>query len=363
MQIDIRPMPLPERADEPGPVGDEFRAAFAFNERGNAERYGEGLYVNTPVEFLASLQSNADYRLDRFHAWDGDRIVGVMTIYSNLLDSTDVVEAQPELSSELSPAAQRELAELLVARAHDEAARAGRSTVIMSTVGAATGAACPDPVTARSGFGAADPAHPEAAPLVARGYELEQVYRVSVAALADLPDLDDRLDAAEARSTGYEMVRWVGDAPQELRAAMCTMHERMSTDAPVGNLAWEPEAWDEARLAEFERTVQNGGRTLLTVAAREIATGELGGFSTLILPLSGSTARQHDTLVTKPHRGHGLGMRMKLDNLVRLRQVRPELVRVVTWNAEENRPMLSVNEASGFVPVAYEAQWQWKESR
>ncbi|MEE3703960.1 hypothetical protein V2H43_11160 [Pasteurella multocida] len=56
-------------------------------------------------------------------------------------------------------------------------------------------------------------------------------------------------------------------------------------------------------------------------------------------------------------------MRMKLDNLVRLREVRPELVRVVTWNAEENRPMLSVNEASGFRPVAYEAQWQWKEPR
>ncbi|GAA1417457.1 hypothetical protein [Agrococcus citreus] len=358
MQIDIRPMPLPERPDELGPVGDEFRAAFAFNERGNAERYGEGLYVNTPVEFLASLQSNADYRLDRLHAWQGDRIVGVMTLYSNLLDSTDVVEAQPELSSDLSLAAQRELAELLVARAHDEAARAGRSTVIMSTVGAATG-----PVTARSGFGAADPAHPEAAPLVARGYELEQVYRVSVAALADLPDLDDRLTAAETRSPGYEMVRWVGDTPSELRAAMCTMYERMSTDAPVAGLAWEPEAWDEARLAEFERTVQEGGRTLLTVAAREIATGELGGFSTLILPLTGSTARQHDTLVTKPHRGHGLGMRLKLDNLVRLRAVRPELVRIVTWNAEENRPMLSVNEASGFLPVAYEAQWQWKESR
>ncbi|MGM1030652.1 MAG: GNAT family N-acetyltransferase [Actinomycetota bacterium] len=358
MQIDIRPMPLPAHPDDAGPVGDEFRAAFAINERSNAERYGEGLYVNTPVEFLASLQSNADYRLDRFHAWDGDRIVGVITLYSNLLDSTGVVEAQPELSSDLGAAEQHELAELLVARAHEEAARAGRSTVIMSTVGAATG-----PVTARSGFGGADPAHPEAAPLVARGYALEQVYRVSVASLADLPDLDDRLAAAEALSPGYEMVRWTGDVPAEHREAMRGLYERMSTDAPVGGLAWEPEVWDEARLAEFERTVQDGGRVLLTVAARELATGELGGFSTLILPRSGATARQHDTLVAKPHRGHGLGMRMKLDNLVRLREVRPELVRIVTWNAEENRPMLSVNEASGFLPVAYEAQWQWKESR
>ena len=358
MQIDIRPMALPAHPDEPGPAGDEFRTAFAFNERSNAERYGEGLYVNTPVELFASLQPNADYRIDRFHAWDGGTLVGVMTLYSNLLDSTDVVEAQPELSSDLGAAEQLELAELLAARAHEEAASAGRSTVIMATVGAATG-----PVTARSGFGGADPAHPEVAPLVGRGYALEQVYRVSVAELADLPDLDDRLAAAEAQSGGYDLVRWMGDTPPEHREAMRTLHERMSTDAPVGGLAWEPEVWDDARLAEFERTVQAGGRVLLTVAARERSTGELGGFSALILPLTGSTARQHDTLVTKPHRGHGLGMRMKLDNLVRLREVRPELVRVVTWNAEENRPMLSVNEATGFRPVAYEAQWQWKEPR
>jgi len=358
MQIDIRPMVLPAHPDEDGPAGDEFRLAHAYNERSNAERYGDGLYVNTPVEFLASLQPNADYRLARLHAWDGDRLVGIITLYSNLLDSTDVVEAQPELSSELSAAEQHELAEALTERAHELAAADARSTVIMSTVGAAEGA-----VTATSGFGGADPAHPEAAPLVRRGYALEQVYRVSVAELADLPDLDARLAAAAAGAPGYELVRWIGGTPAEHRPAMRTLYERMSTDAPIGNLAWEEEVWDEARLTEFERTVQAGGRTLLTVAARERSTVELGGFSTLILPLSGATARQHDTLVTKPHRGHGLGMLMKLDNLVRLRELRPELVRVVTWNAEENRPMLAVNEASGFAPVAYEAQWQWKAER
>ncbi len=355
MRIDIRPMTLPESPGEPGVAGDEFRAAYAFHERSNAERYGDNLYVNTPVELLASLQPNADYRIDRLHAWDGDRLVGIITLYSNLLDSTDVVEAQPELSSDLDPAQQHELAEALTERAHELAAAAGRSTVIMSTVGAATGA-----VAAASGFGGADPQHPEVAPLVRRGYALEQVYRVSVAHLADLPDLDARLAAAAAGASGYELVRWAGGTPAEHRPAMRSLHERMSTDAPIGNLAWEPEVWDEARLAEFERTIQAGGRSLLTVAARERATGELAGFSTLILPASGPTARQHDTLVTKPHRGHGLGMLMKLDNLARLREVRPELVRVVTWNAEENRPMLRVNEASGFAPVAYEAQWQWK---
>ena len=56
-------------------------------------------------------------------------------------------------------------------------------------------------------------------------------------------------------------------------------------------------------------------------------------------------------------------MLLKLDNMVRLRELRPELTRIATWNAEENRPMLAVNEACGFEPVAYEGQWQRKDAR
>lgn len=361
MQIDIRPAaPLPDDVVEPGSSApsDELRQAFELNERANAARFGEGIYVNTFPEFAALLRSDETERIDVLYAWHGGRIVGDVTIYANLIDSTEVADVGIQLDPALPPGEQAELGEALVARGIDEARALGRTTVVVSTVGARTG-----PVTARTGHGAADPTHPEVAPLVARGFALEQVYRVSVADLERLTGLDARHAAGLERASAYALEHWIGATPAEHREGMRMLHERMSVDAPVAGLAWEAETWDDARLTAFEQGKQGGGRSLLTVAARERATGELAGFSTLILPTTGDVARQHDTLVTQPHRGHGLGMLLKLDNMRRLRSLRPELTRIVTWNAEENRPMLAVNEATGFEPVAYEAQWQRKDAR
>ena len=67
---------------------------------------------------------------------------------------------------------------------------------------------------------------------------------------------------------------------------------------------------------------------------------------------------QEDTLILHEHRGHRLGMLIKAVNLRALRTASPESSSVLTYNAEENRHMLDVNEALGFVPIGYEGAWR-----
>jgi RimJ/RimL family protein N-acetyltransferase len=52
------------------------------------------------------------------------------------------------------------------------------------------------------------------------------------------------------------------------------------------------------------------------------------------------------------HRGHRLGLRMKLAMIDWLRDERPEVEVVDTWNVPGNAPMIAINDALGCTVVA-----------
>lgn len=193
------------------------------------------------------------------------------------------------------------------------------------------------------------------------GYTLAQVERRSELDLtAGLGQIEELLAAAETAAEGYRVVQWEVPTPAEYAPDYAWMKSRMNTDAPAADLEWDEEPWDAERIGRHDAMLVrgDGGRALVT-AAQHIASGRLVAFNELTIQSdpAGITS-QEDTLVLKEHRGHRLGMLVKCAGLRTWRAIAPQSTRVVTYNAEENRPMLDVNETIGFVPIAYEGAWK-----
>ncbi|MFE1663610.1 GNAT family N-acetyltransferase [Microbacterium sp. P02] len=214
-------------------------------------------------------------------------------------------------------------------------------------------------IMAPTGFGSIPDDH--AARFARRhGYTLEQVERNSALVLADAaPRLEHLLETAAEASAAYRVVSWQLPTPPEFVAGYAWMKSRMVTDAPSAEIEFDEEVWDAARLARHERPYLDAGRALLVTAAQHIDSGELCAFNELVIGNDRTEAtHQEDTLVLKEHRGHRLGMRVKCAGLLEWRHIAPLSPRVLTYNAEENRPMLDINEAIGFAPIAYEGAWK-----
>lgn len=197
--------------------------------------------------------------------------------------------------------------------------------------------------------------------LVNRGYTLEQVVRGSRLALPDSVTGLERMrsEAQLAAGPDYRVHSWEGATPRRWRESIALLNTRMSTDAPSAGLEEPEDVWTVARLLEHETAEKSSPRVALTTAIEHRPTGSLVGFSVLSVPQETARAvAQEDTLVLREHRGHRLGVLVKVANLASLAARHPGHPSVTTFNAEENRPMLAVNEAIGFVPMGYEGAWK-----
>jgi GNAT superfamily N-acetyltransferase len=203
-----------------------------------------------------------------------------------------------------------------------------------------------------TGFGSVPRDNPEVQFLLHRGYRLEQIERGSRLALpALLPDAPE--------TPGYGIRQWVGATPERWVDDLAVLHTRMSTDAPSAGLDEPEDVWTAERVRAQDEHAGDGGRTLLVTAVEHIASGRLAGYTELVTPAETTrVVEQRDTIVLREHRGHRLGMLLKVANLAQLQRVAPGYSSVLTFNAEENRHMLDVNEALGFTPIGYEGAWK-----
>lgn len=355
VNIDIRPITVPEGLD--GDVA-ELAAYGELIRRLDAETLGTSDLSRRPPELLRDLRE-ADYSARTgFGAFDAGRLVGLAEVQWELDD--DATMAYVEILG-VEPVRRRAgIGSTLLAAAEEAARAAGRPTTVLWAEHLLDGV---DPDAPRLHAPQGDASIPADAPAArfarAHGYELGQLYRVSALDIAGRGDefragLDSARDQA---SDGYRLVGWRDRAPDDLVDSLAHAYERMSVDPPSGAISFEFEPWDAARVRNRERKALAAGRTNLNFAA-VTPDGVVAGFTELSLLPDSRAVEQWDTIVLAPHRGHRLGMRMKLANLVALAEADPSRNRIYTWNADENAHMLAINVALGFRPFALESTWQ-----
>jgi len=349
---DLRPIHAPDRIGIPESADLEAYADFA--RRIQLETIGTDEFSYSAAE-LGVLSGNTYLERRRFGIFDDGRLVAATAAW---WERDDAGGGAPMITMVgVDPAHRRRGLGSRVLDAVEASARdAGRDTTIMIS-------------EHRTDDGTGERVHPPQggaslpadAPAVrfasSRGYELGQLLVASALPVGGLGPRFRGLAERAARADGYRLEHWRDHTPAQHLDAFAAARSQMVAEAPSGAVDFPDEHWDAARILDEEARAVAAGRTHLTVAAIT-ADDEIAGFTILTLAPGKRGAYQDDTLVLAAHRGHGLGMRMKLANLVALADAAPERTEVYTWNADENGPMLAINRELGFRPHSIQATWQ-----
>ena len=172
------------------------------------------------------------------------------------------------------------------------------------------------------------------------------------------PGDDDLLEQARPASAGYEVVRVRGAMPDDMREQMLGTVESIN-DAPLDDLELDDDVYSVDRLRRYDEAQVALQHRLYRLVARSREDGSPAAHTVVAVDgLRPHHAEQHDTTVRREHRGHRLGLRLKLEQLAWLREEEPQLRMIDTWNQESNRYMIAVNDLIGCSVVGREAEFQ-----
>ena len=319
---------------------DEFHAVFDA-----AQRFGREATA-TPWgldELRVAMQdaTRLKFRHGVLGRVDG-RIVGIGTVEGSLLDNLELCSLQVNV---LPEERRKGYGSTLLERCEEVARERGRTTILGVVDWPFAG-------------------HPEGEGDAGVEFGQARGYRMSLVEIQrrlELPVEEatlDRLAASAAeKHQGYTTRSWAGPVPDELLQGWAEVTSALVTEAPMGDVEREPEVPDPAVVREAEALAIAQGREMYATAALD-ADGTVVAYTNFGVSSGSPRAYQWGTLVRPEHRGHRLGLAVKVANLRLLQQERPDLGQVVTWNAEVNTHMIGVNEEMGFVPVERSGEMQ-----
>jgi GNAT superfamily N-acetyltransferase len=238
----------------------------------------------------------------------------------------------------VAPAARRAgVGRALLAHCADQARRAGRSRLAANAVDGSPGAAFAAAVGARAGIA-----------------EVRRLLRIDPALPGRLSDLRA---TAEKHSAGYSLLAWRSPAPAEHLDQLARIHSAMA-DAPR-DAGVEPQVWDAARVRHMEQTMVEHGLISYAIAARHDPSGELVALTEMLIEAdTPDWAFQQITAVLSAHRGHRLGLLVKVAMLEQLLACEPAVRCIQTGNAGANAHMIAINEQLGFTVADVGREWE-----
>jgi GNAT superfamily N-acetyltransferase len=161
--------------------------------------------------------------------------------------------------------------------------------------------------------------------------------------------------SAEKFADGYTLRDWAGPTPEDLLGPVAELNETMN-DAPQVPGA-EDQHWDSNRVRAVDQLTERRGLRRYSVVA-VAKNGELAALTQVAVD-EADPARGHQemTAVTRPHRGHRLGLLTKVAMVELLATREPQLAVIDTSNGVTNTHMIAINEALGYRPVARINSW------
>ncbi|GAB2507167.1 hypothetical protein GCM10027064_00840 [Microbacterium petrolearium] len=350
--LTIAPLHVPESLDAPDAA--DFRTMVRIGNEEWARNARTDLIDEDELDVLTRWQNTTDYTHHGLVARVGDRIAAIaVCTYENT--TAQAAEVWVNLAEEFDD---DELHDRMLAEAEHLAADAGRTALQVYSIHPAGESG--DMLDSPTGFGRI-PHDVPARRLVRNGYALQQVERTSIFDLRGSFDEVDRLleESLAAAGPDYRVVTWTGRTPEEYIDGYAAILGRLATDAPTGEMVSEASEWNAERVRRRDERQERAGRRLSVVLVIHEPTGQVAAHNDLgIGPDRTKPTEQYGTLVAPEHRGHRLGSVVKCVGLERWREAVPESPCVITWNAEENRFMLDVNERVGFRPLAYAGAWE-----
>ncbi|MET3719080.1 GNAT family N-acetyltransferase [Arthrobacter sp. UYEF21] len=357
--VQIEQLWIPDSLDAPDAA--DFLAAIEVGRKVRMQTWGSDDLAYTPLEKLLELADPYERQVILVAKVDG-QIVGTVDIALSLTDNLDLAE----FTLDILPEIQRQGVgrKLLVAAEH-LARSEGRTQILVDTnhPGASLHEFEKAQLVPGSGQGFVPLESREVEFARRTGYTLQHIEQFSSCALP----LDTKLvadlqaEAEEANHGRYQLHHWTDRCPDEWLEAVAALENQAGAvvDPSLETPIEHEMVFDAGILREAEGvTVAQGRRTVVT-AVEYLATGTFVGLTTIsVLAHRPDVVFQDDTLVLQEHRGNKLGLLIKVANMERLTEQFPDARVIYTWNAPENRYLLTVNQQLGFTTAGVTGIWQ-----